>query len=263
MNLYAFNEFQLLLFFAALVRVGCLLVVMPIFNSALIPPTVKVLFSFCLGLILFPLVQGNVAVAPAAFDSTVGLILIVGREAMVGLCIGFVSRMFFESLAFGFSYMGMQMGFNMASAYDPHQEAQVPVIAQFITILATLLFLAADGHHMLLKAVAETFRIIPLGGGTAAHTLVGYVMDAAKDVFWIAVKLSAPMALMVFLVNCAFGIIAKAVPQINVLVVSFGVNVMLGLLVVMLTLPLLGVNSNEIFQLMFARMFGVMRHLHG
>ena len=263
MNLYAFNELQILIFFAALVRVGCLLLVMPVFNSNLIPPLVKVLLSFMITFALYPLVQAGSASIPAKdFQSTFGILTIVFREAFVGIVVGFVAKMFFDALNFAFAYMGLQMGFNIASAYDHHQEANVPVISQFVMILVTLIFLAVDGHHYLLKAIAETFSTVPVGTGVASKIVVGFILDTATSVFWIAVKLSAPMALIVFLVNCAFGVIAKAVPQINVLMVSFSVNILVGLLMVLLTIPILGSNSNEVFQQMFERVFAVMGYLH-
>jgi flagellar biosynthesis protein FliR len=263
-NVFSLNEFQLLLFFASLVRISCLLVVMPIFGDNVIPPTVKILFSFSLALILFPMVQAQPSMLAAnAFDSTIGIMIIVCKEAIVGLIVGFVAKMFFEALAFGFSYMGMQMGFNMATSYDPHHESTTPVISQFVLILSTLIFLSLDSHHLLLKAVAETFRVVPVGMGMASRAVVGYIMSVAVDVFWIAVKLSAPMAAVIFLLNVSFGIVAKAVPQINVMVVSFAVNILIGLLVLLLTMPVLGVNLADIFQEMFVRVFGVMGYLNG
>jgi flagellar biosynthetic protein FliR len=264
LNVYLFNQFQILLFFSALVRVGCLLLVMPIFSDNVIPPTVKVLFSFSLTLILFPVIQAQAGVlSPTIFDSSIGIAMVVMREAIVGLIVGFVAKMFFDAISFGFSYMGMQMGFNMAASYDPHVETSTPVISQFILILCTLIFLSLDSHHVLLQAIAETFKVIPVGLGAASKLVVGYIFDAMTDVFWIAVRLAAPMASVIFLVNISFGIVSKAVPQINVMVVSFSVNILIGILVLFLTMPILGTNLIEVFQEMFLRTFGIMRFLHG
>ncbi len=85
-------------------------------------------------------------------------------------------------------------------------------------------------------------------------SLVAYILETSTQVFWIAAKLSAPMALMIFLINCAFGIVAKAVPQINVFVVSFTVNILAGFLVLSLTMPMFGTNVGDVFKLMAERM---------
>lgn len=235
---------------------------MPFFGDSSIPPLVKIFLSFVLGLIMFPLIESQSALLPRdIFNSTLGIASVVMKEAVVGLVVGFIAKMFFESLSFAFTYMGMQMGFTMAAAYDVHTETSTPMISKFVMILATLLFLSFDGHHMLIKAMLESFHLVPVGGVNITKQMVGYIMDAGSQVFWIAVKLSAPMALVIFLINLGFGIIAKAVPQINVLVVSFTVNILTGFLVILLTLPVLGLNVADVFHTMFYRMFEVLKYL--
>jgi flagellar biosynthesis protein FliR len=263
LSVYNFNDLEIILFFAALVRVGCLLIMLPLFSHIAIPGPAKVLFSFALTMILFPTAQARVSMDPSILDTSLGIALLVGREAMVGLVLGFIVKIFFESLSFAFSYMGMQMGFAMASQYDPHTETTTPVVSQLIMIIATLLMLATDTHHLMLKAMAESFQIIPIGTGTASKALVGYVMETANQLFVICVKISAPMALVIFLVNLAFGIVAKAVPQINVLVVSLSVNVIAGFVVLILILPTMGPNLHEVFSEMVSRMLEATRYLHG
>jgi flagellar biosynthesis protein FliR len=215
-----------------------------------------------LSLIMFPFIESQSAALPRdVFNSTIGIFVIVFKEAMVGFVMGFVAKMFFEALSFAFTYIGMQMGFAMASAYDHHTEANTPIVGQFIMILATLLFLAFDGHHMLIRGMMESFHVVPVGTAAISKQMILYIMETGGQVFWIAVKLSAPMALVIFLINVGFGIIAKAVPQINVLVVSFTVNILAGFCVIVLTLPVLGVNVNEVFQIMFFRMFEVLKYM--
>lgn len=258
MGLYGFNETEIVGFFASLVRVSFLFMLLPIFGDNAIPAMVKVFLAFTVNLIVYPVAASMGLSQVAAMSGTdLGVASLVAKEAAVGLVIGFVGKLFFESLSFAFGHMGNQMGFNMATSYDHHSEASVPVISHMIMILATLLFLALDGHHLFLKALVQSYQLIPLGGFVFSKTVVAYVLDTSSQVFWIACKLSAPMALMIFLINCAFGIIAKAVPQINVLVVSFTVNILAGFLVIALTLPVFGSSVSEVFQMMMDRMMHV------
>lgn len=262
MNIYAFDETQILLFFASLVRVSCLFLLLPIFGDNNVPPLVRIFLAFTVNLVVYPLAaaSGGAAITPV-LASDIGILSLALKEAGVGLVIGFTAKLFFDALAFAFAYMGMQMGFNMASVYDHHAEASTPVISQLIMILAMLLFLALDGHHVFLKALLQSYGAVPVGGLTLSKEIFAFVLDASTQVFWIAVKLSAPMALMIFLINCAFGIVAKAVPQINVLVVSFTVNILAGFAVLVLTLPVFGTSVGEVFQHMFARVLDVMKIL--
>ena len=262
MGLFAFSEFEILIFFSALVRVGCLFMLVPFFSDQTIPAPAKVLLSFTLALIMFPLIKAGAVNLPASvFQTNAGIISVVLKEALVGLSLGFVAKMFYESLHFAFAYIGMQMGFNMAMMYDHHTESSTPVVAQFSMALAMLLFLAIDGHHMIIKALSDSFQLVPVGGFIFSKMLTNFMMDLMSQVFWIAVKLSAPMALVIFLLNIAFGIIAKAVPQINVLVVSFIVNILAGFLVLSLTMPVFGLSVAEIFQQMVLKMGLLMKYL--
>ena len=262
MNPYALNDIEIVKFFACFVRVGGLFIMLPFFGDNTIPPVARVFLSFTISLVLFPIVSHSPG--SAAFQipiNDLGIFLLVIKEALIGIGIGFLAKMFFDAIGFAFGFMGLQMGFNMASAFDHHLESQTPIITQLMLALATLLFLATNGHHLFLTVLSKSFELLPLGGGNISREFLLYVFDTTSKVFWIAVKLSAPMALTVFLINCAFGIVAKAVPQINVLVVSFTVNILAGFLVITLILPMLGTNLGEIFQDMIAHMYHAIRLL--
>lgn len=262
MDLSAFNETEILLFFASLSRVMGMFMLLPFFGDNNVPPLVRIFLAFTVNLIVYPVAvaAGTSQLAPL-LASDLGIISLVLKEAAVGIIIGFTAKMFFDAMGFAFGHMGIQMGFSTASAYDHHLEATTPVISQLILILATLLFLAVDGHHFFLRAIVDSYHAVPVGGFVMSKAIAIHVVETSSQVFWIAVKLSAPMALMIFLINCAFGIIAKAVPQINVLVVSFTVNILAGFLVISLTLPVFGSSVGEILQMMVVRVTAVMHLL--
>lgn len=252
---YGFSEAEIVPFFASLTRIVGLFLVLPIFGDANIPPLVKIFLSFTVNIAVFPIAAASgLTQASALATSDLGIITLVLKELAVGLSMGFVAKLFFEGLTFAFGHVGNQMGFNMASVYDHHSEANVPVISQLIMIFATLLFLALNGHHVFLRALVQSYEVVPIGGIVFTKSLVGYVLETSTQVFWIAAKLSAPMALMIFLINCAFGVVAKAVPQINVFVVSFTVNILAGFLVLSLSMPMFGTNVSDVFKLMAERM---------
>lgn len=262
MNLSGFNETEVLLFFASLSRVIALFLLLPIFGDQNVPAMVRVFLAFTVNIIVYPaaMAMGTSSLAPL-LSSDMGILVLVIKEAAVGVVMGFTARIFFDALTFAFSHIGTQMGFSMASAYDHHSEANTPVISQMIMILAMLLFLAVDGHHFFVRALVDSYQSVPVGGFVMKRSVILHVLETSGEVFWIGVKLSAPMALVIFLINCAFGIVAKAVPQINVLVVSFTVNILAGFLVITLTLPVFGTSMGEVIQLMMERVESVMRVL--
>ena len=258
MGLDDFNDTQIVAFFASLVRVSFLFMLLPIFGDNAIPAIVKICLAFTVNLIVYPVASAaGISQVASMATSDFGIVTLVTKEACVGLVIGFVGKIFFDALNFAFGHVGNQMGFNMANSYDHHTESSTPVISHMIMILATLLFLALDGHHFFLRAMVQSYQLIPLGGFVFTKAAIAFVLETSSQVFWIACKLSAPMALMIFLINCAFGIVAKAVPQINVLVVSFTVNILAGFLVIVLTLPVFGTSVGEVFRMMMDRMMHV------
>ncbi len=264
MNVYGLNVTESLLFFCGLVRVSAILAVFPIFSSSVVPPLVRVLFAFCLSTALFPAIKSTAGLAMNEYLSSNMLIaVLVIKEAVVGLTIGFMAKLIFDSISFGFAYMGMQMGFGFSNLYDPNTETQSPVVSNFVMVVVSLLFLAVDGHHLMIHAISETFTVLPLGVATFSKQLSLYVFDVGAHVFMIAVRIAAPIAVVIFLMNLGFGLIARAIPQINVLLISFTVNILVGLLVLFLVMPQLGSNVDSFFTLMFDRMSGVLVYLDG
>jgi flagellar biosynthetic protein FliR len=257
---YGFTETEIVPFFASLTRVVGLFMVLPIFGDQAVPPLVKIFLSFTINVVVFPIAAAQgLAQASALGGTDVGIIALVIKEGAVGLTLGFVAKMFFDGLTFAFGHIGNQMGFNMASAYDHHTEANMPVISHMIVIFATMLFLALNGHHVFFKALVQSYEVVPIGGLNFTKSLISYVLETSVQVFWIAARLSAPMALMIFLINCAFGIVAKAVPQINVFVVSFTINILAGFVVLSLSLPVFGTSMGQVFQEMAASMEHLMK----
>lgn len=262
MSGFGFTENEIIPFFASLTRVMALFMLLPIFGDSNIPQLVKVFLAFTVNLVVFPIAMSHgLAHVGNAASSDLGIISLVLKEGAVGLVIGFTAKLFFEGLTFAFAHIGNQMGFNMAAAYDHHTETNIPVISQMIMIFATLLFLVMNGHHFFLRALVQSYEVVPIGGFVFSRQVASFVLETSTQVFWIAAKLSAPMALMIFMINCAFGIISKAVPQIQVFVVSFSVNILAGFLVLSLSMPMFGTNMGEVFQLMAGRIQGLLHVL--
>lgn len=259
MGFFNLNQVEILAFFLSFVRIGSLLLLLPIYGDITIPANIRVLLAFAISLCLFPMVREmqspEIRLAIGSDMKIVGLVLM---EAVFGIILGTIAKIFIDGLNMSFSLMGLHMGFSMASVYDHHTESNNPVIGQLIFSIAMLLFLSINGHHVFLKALVDSFNLVHLGAVHWKFTVINHILDAITKVFWIAMRLSSPMALTIFLLNCAFGIVAKAVPQINVLVVSFTVNISIGFLVILLCLPVLGISIHDVYNQMFSRFYEVM-----
>jgi flagellar biosynthesis protein FliR len=132
---------------------------------------------------------------------------------------------------------GIQMGFGLAGLIDPQSRAQVTIIAEWQQLLALLVFLALDVHHLLLAAVVASFHAAPPGGLALASLGLGVAVSMAGEIFVLGARIAAPVMIVLLLSNAALGLLARTIPQINVFVVGFPLNAGAGLLMLGAALP--------------------------
>lgn len=206
----------------------------PLFAQRQLPAQVKILLGAVTALALFPIAPA--VGGPVAVD-LVPFLLAVAGEAFLGLLLGFAATLPFVGIRMAGELVGVQMGFGMVSVLDPTEEQQVSVITRFYDILALLLFLLLDGHHLLLRALGLSLHALPPGqvgfGARAAQHLVGL----GGSVFITALAVGGPLIAVLFLTDAAMGFVARTVPQMNIFIVGIPVKIGLGLLAMSLTLP--------------------------
>ena len=131
----------------------------------------------------------------------------------------------------------MTMGLGFAMAVDPQNGVQVPVLSQLYVILATLLFLALDGHLMLIAAVVESYQLIPAGIAGIPVTSLSSVVALGTVVFAGGILLALPALTALLMINVAFGIVTRTAPQLNIFAVGFPVTILAGVLILFIVMP--------------------------
>jgi flagellar biosynthetic protein FliR len=241
MQLFQFTPEEMLTFFAVLVRFSVLIAILPFFGNHSIPTMVKVLLAFIISVALFPTLTKSGAVRIVDTytwgKNASTLIGTICLEAVFGLAFGFVAKLVFDAIHLGANLSGTFMGFAAANIYDPHQEAHTQVVAEVQTALAMLIFLVLEGHHYMLKAALNSYSIVGMGKAGFSTVFSQSLIEFTSKVLVFGVQLSAPVCFAIFGVNIVFGIMAKAMTQINILVLSFGVTVLVGLGVIYLGVP--------------------------
>lgn len=225
---------DLIPFALVLARIAGLFSGIPIFGSRMVPARVRVALIFTLALLLFPIVRPHVI--PPTGD-VVSLALLVIRETFIGLALGVLSQLIFAAVEFCGQQVGMQMGLSMASMFDPATQANVPTMAVFEGVLATLLFLALDVHHIFLRGIVESYQLVPIGAWHVSGGLLKFFIATSSGMFIIAVKLAAPVSVALLATSVALGIAARSFPSMNVFVVSMPLNIGIGLLILGVSLP--------------------------
>ncbi len=241
MNPFHWDETQIFAFFFAFIRVGSLLIFIPLYGDRAVPTQVKALLAVALAWVLFPFLWADgLRMSPSLAASPMALTLAVGQEVLFGALIGLVSRWAFDAAQIAGQLAGTAMGLSMSSVVDPQTEAQTLALAEIKHIMALLLFLAMDGHVLLLNVIKSSFQAVPPGGINwyAKQTqVIGYLTEMSAEVLLAAVKIAAPVICASLIVNVTFGIVSRAVPQMNIFAVSFGASITVGLFISAISLP--------------------------
>jgi flagellar biosynthetic protein FliR len=231
-SILQFQSFTLIL-----MRVSPIVFLMPLWGTRQVPNVVKAGLALLIGLILLPVVTVELRDfprAPAEFA------YLIGTELMLGFILGLSVKLIFAGIQLAGESASYQMGLAMANILDPQSNTSTTLVAEFAYLFALLIFLMIDGHHWFLRALAQSFSLIPPGGLHLQSALLPHFSRLSAEMFVIAVKLIAPIMAVLLLTQIALGLVAKMVPQINVLMTSFPLTIGLGLFFFGLSLDLFG-----------------------
>ncbi len=255
-SVYRFSEPEILAFAMVLLRLSAFVVAWPIFGVETVPAPVKILFALVLSLVVFPVIDWKDLQADLLSSS---LIWIATREVFIGLIFGFLARLFLMATRVAGELVSISLGLSGAQLFNPAMGGMSSPLDQFFFTLAGLFFLAINGHHLFLMGIVDTFRIIPISPAllsTAPFLTIGEIVQA---IIVVGIKISAPVMLSILVVNMVMGILGKAVPQINVLITSLAVNIVAGLVVLILALPMMVGEIPELLETSTHHLFQIVK----
>ncbi len=222
--------------------------VAPLYGSRFVPVQVRIALGLCCGVLLAPVALGHMGGAGAGVPDAVnpwlglaafpaGYAVRCAGEVVFGLGIGYLGLLFLSALQIAGQIMDTEVGFSMVNVLDPMSGVQLPLLGSLWNVLGILVFLALDGHLLLLRAIAGSVKLIPLGGVGMPPELGDLLIRAFAGTFVTAVKIAAPVLAAMFLTNVALGVVARTVPQMNVFVVGLPLRVIVGMGVLIVSLP--------------------------
>jgi flagellar biosynthetic protein FliR len=223
------------IFILIILRVSAMIITIPILGDRIVPFRIKAGLSLLITLLIFPFVQ---TAAWRLSADVFSLVFRMAGEIMIGVMIGFIGRLIFDGIQLAGQLIGFQMGFSIVNVIDPVNNEQVSIIAQFQYLIAMLVFLIMNGHHIFLYAIAESFRIIPPLGFHFSGELMQLVVVFVKNMLDVAIKTGAPIIAVLLFTSVGMGLIARTVPQINIFIVGFPLQIAIGLISVGVTLPI-------------------------
>ena len=241
----SFSYADLEYFLLILVRVSFFVYVAPFFAMSNTPRRVKIGFSVLLSYLLFAYVDHNEVV----YSSLLGYAIIVMKEAVTGLLIGWGAQICMTVAAFAGSIADMEVGLSMVSLMDPMTRETATFSGVFYQYMFTLMLIISGMYQYLLQALIDTFTLIPVGGAVLQiDSLLSSMMRFMSDYIIIGFRICLPIFCVMLILNCTLGVLAKVSPQMNMFAVGMQMKVLVGLSVMFLTVRMLPDAANFIFR---------------
>ena len=235
----SFSEAQLMAwlspFMWPFLRTLALFTAAPVLSMRSIPVRARIGMAFFIAFCAQP----TLADQPPALMSDPGAVGIAAQQVVIGLVMGFAVRVAFAGIELAGELIGLQMGLNFAGFFDPATNAQANGASRFLGTLATLLFVATNGHLFLLGAVIHSFEVFPVTGGLGKLFETFQAGRMGAELFYMGLWISLPVICILMFVNMVLGVVSRVAPQINIFAVGFPVTLTAGLVGIFMTLPLM------------------------
>jgi len=258
MDIFNLNYAEFERFLFVFFRVGALILFVPVLGSRQVPVSMKIGLILFTSIVIFPLVQARPLPEPQGiFDLAVFLL----SDVTIGLGIAYITRLIFAAVQIAGTVVDFQMGFGVVNVIDPQTDTQVSVTAQFHNIIAVLIFLVVDAHHFILQAIVESFFIINPAEINFSSLTPEYMLYLFSGTFTTAVKIAAPIMAILFFLSVGLGLVARTVPQMNVFIVGFPLQIGVGLLMVGLSISFFSILVQQQMYELPGKFMGFLRAL--
>jgi flagellar biosynthetic protein FliR len=232
-------------FFWPFIRIGAMFIAAPIMGTRMVPVRVRVIMAATLTLLIAP----SLPDIPVVDVFSVSGFLIVLQQILIGATMGFLLQLVFSALVMAGEHMAFSMGLGFASMIDPQNGVSVPVVSQFFTVIATLLYLTMDGHAILLEVLADSFYTLPIAVHGLDRDVFWTVISWGSAMFLYAVHIALPVVASLMLIQLALGVMTRAAPQLNIFSVGFPLTMLMGFITIMILmrvfLPVFGRVLND------------------
>ncbi len=226
-----FTETYIVGFILLFFRFAALFMAVPIFSHQSIPIVLRTAMAFFFSIVFYASMPAlNI---PITIPS---IILAILSELMFGLAIGVILQLAFNTITFAGGQISFMMGFSMATAIDPANGVSMPIISQFLSLVALMVLFAIDMHHWILIFIDGSLKHIPLGGFLMTEDLFHYIIKATSNMFMVGFMIAFPIIALSWLADIIFGMLMKTMPQFNLLVIGFPIKIMVAFVVLIATL---------------------------
>ncbi len=238
-----------------MVRISAFFLAVPVIGARTVPARVRIILAGFLTILLAPMLPA----APSIPILSVEAMTLVVKEVVIGLALGFIMQVVLHVFVLSGQMIAMKMGLGFASMNDPTNGVSVTVLSQFYLLLTTLLFLAVNGHIVMIQLLVQSYASFPLiGSGFDSDVFVG-IANMGSWLFSAALLVTLPLFTSLLVVNMSFGVMSRSAPQMNVFTVGFPITLIFGLLLMWFSLG----NFLPLFELILTEGFTLVTELTG
>lgn len=224
---------RLLVFLMVLSRVSGLVVVAPLFGGSEVPAQVRALLAFTLAVLVIPTQWTSQPEQPATL---VELSLVIASELFVGLALGWGVLIVFSGVQLAGAIIGQASGMTLADVFNPSFDTSIPLFSQMLHLFATAIFVLLGGHRLVMEGVLLTFQAVPAGVHGFSDSLLDTVTTLIERSFDLGIRAAAPATAALLMATLILGLISRTLPQLNVMALGFGLNSLVTLGVMALSL---------------------------
>lgn len=222
-----------MIFFLISVRITSMMLVAPFFSMRQVPNIVKLGLSLILSSLILSIYNFNII----NIDNNFVLLFYIANEILIGITIGYISFFIFNSIRMSGQFVDFSIGFTMSQYFDPATSSTSTILERFFNWIALVLFITFNFHHIILSAIIKSFEVFPVGFLINNENIFYSLLYFFSKSFYISIKLAAPIIIVLFITEFTLGLIARAVPQINIFLLGMPIKVIVGLLAIATILP--------------------------
>lgn len=251
-------DYNFIIYFLSTIRITAMLISSPIFSLRQIPALIKIGLALSIGLIISPAIQSTNYYVP---KTATELLVCVFIQILIGVLIGYIATLIFNSIRVSAQLMDFTVGFSMSQYYDPSTAGNSTPLERFFNWFAIIIFLTFNFHHIIISAIIKSFEVVPIGNNILNINFINSVFDIFANSFYIAMQLAAPVVIVIFITDFALGLISRTVPQLNIFMLSLPIKIFFGLIAVSAVLPMLSHIYIKVFENMpkdFIKIFNML-----
>lgn len=240
-------------FFLVFARVGMAVSLMPGISAAYVNGFARLGLALLLSLLLTPALESLLPPMPSSVSM---LVLLMGTEALIGLFFGLVARVIVAALQAAGGFIALVSSLANAMIIDPIAEAQSSIVTGFLTVLGLVIVFATDSHHLMIRALAETYGVFQPGAAVPVGDMTDYLAHRTSESFELGIRMAAPLALTALTYYIGLGILGRLMPALPVFYFGLPVQIAIQIVVMALTLSTTMMLFTETFRNSMTGFFG-------